>query len=113
MGVRKKINAVFKQNIEGLKQEKVAMLDGENIKVLERYEKTPPKTPDEVKELMEKVLCWGCISYCCQTPVKGGKSCDIRRDAVLEILGLTHEHYEEYKQECFDLFLSKYWKKKA
>lgn len=60
------------------------------------------KTKEDIEKAMEKVLCWGDISYCCDAR----KSCPMRK-SFLQALGLTNEDYEEFKQEMSREFLSR------
>ena len=76
------------------KQELADKNEMENIetklKILKKYQKAPPKTDLEMKEL-SRILCFDNLGYCCK------KECSWR-NAVMEICGIPKVPFETAKE---------------
>lgn len=73
------------------------------IKTLNKIEKEGVHSKDDAKKLMEGVLCWGNLSYCCRpkTDDGDGKKC-MWRDRVLSLLGISKETFIAAKEKAVD-----------
>lgn len=78
----------------------------EKYEILKRLKDKNPKTTEDIEQAMQKVLCFGNLSFCCgspQNPHGEGKNC-IFRDGFLDALGWSYVDYEAYKLGCSNLF---------
>lgn len=72
----------------------------QKLRVLKEFKRKNPKTRKDIERLMQGVLCYGSLSFCCGP----SKYCPFR-DSVLKVLGLTQEDYKEYKSTCHESLL--------